>query len=632
MKLTWLFSLTIISTLMFGQDNVILTLNDSKIYKSEFEQIYWKNKKEKVATKEDLDEYIKLFVNFKLKVLAAENDGLDTMKKFINELNGYKVQLEKPYLIDTSINESLIKEAYYRTVNEINASHIMVKLAPNPAPKDTLKAWGKIDSIRKVVLKRGNFEEIAEEISEDPSARFNKGNLGYFNAFKMIYTFEDAAYTTPIGKISNPIRTRYGYHIVKPNSLRKARGRVKTAHIMIAVDPNQKKENINAEEKINSIYNKLNNNESFKELAKEYSDDRNSARKSGELGWISSGGNFYQEFENAVFSLKNDGEISAPFKTPNGWHIVKRLAYETVGDYDKLKYELKNKIQKDARAEKTRTSFIEKLKIEYSLEEELNTNHIQKIITSKNFKIDEYLKNKEAKYSDDIILKFAEKEFTNYDFISYLSRVKSIEQSKSNKKVIEDQFNHFINREIIEYEKTQLTKKHPEFKALLKEYRDGILLFEISDQKIWSKAIKDTSGLNEFYKENKNNWMWSNRVVAEVFTAKDKKEIKKAYSSKKKGINLGEYTKVTLDSFDDYNTTYESLKKGLNKPIFINGQWIFINVLEKLPTRPKYLAEAEGLIVSAYQNYLEQQWLENLKKENKIEVNYDILYSIKEKP
>jgi len=617
---------------MFGQDNVILTLNDSKIYKSEFEQIYWKNKKEKIATKEDLDEYIKLFVNFKLKVLAAENDGLDTMKKFINELNGYKVQLEKPYLIDTSINESLIKEAYYRTVNEINASHIMVKLPPNPTPKDTLKAWGKIDSIRKVLLKRGNFEEIAEEISEDPSARFNKGNLGYFNAFKMIYTFEDAAYTTPIGKISNPIRTRYGYHIVKPISLRKARGRVKTAHIMIAVDPNQKKEDINAEEKINSIYNKLNNNESFKELAKEYSDDRNSARKSGELGWISSGGNFYQEFENAVFSLKNDGEISAPFKTPNGWHIVKRLAYETVGDYDKLKYELKNKIQKDARAEKTRTSFIEKLKIEYLLKEELNTNHIQKIITSKNFNIDKYLTNKDAKYSNELILKFADNEFTNYDFISYLTRVKAIEQSKSNKKTIVDQFNNFINRELIEYEKTQLTKKHPEFKALLKEYRDGILLFEISDQKIWSKAIKDTSGLNKFYQINKNNWMWSNRVVAEVFTGEDKKEIKKVYSRKKKGVNLGEYTKTTLDNFDDYNTTYESLKKGLNKPVFFNGQWIFINVLEKLPARPKYLGEAEGLIVSAYQNYLEQEWLENLKKENKIEVNYDILYSIKEKP
>ena len=319
------------------------------------------------------------------------------MKKFINELNGYKVQLEKPYLIDTSINESLIKEAYYRTVNEINASHIMVKLPPNPAPKDTLKAWGKIDSIRKVVLKRGNFEEIAEEISEDESARFNKGNLGYFNAFKMIYTFEDAAYTTPIGKISNPIRTRYGYHIVKPNSLRKARGRVKTAHIMIAVDPNQKKEDINAEEKINSIYNKLNNNESFKELAKEYSDDRNSARKSGELGWISSGGNFYQEFENAVFSLKNDGEISAPFKTPNGWHIVKRLAYETVGEYDKLKYELKNKIQKDARAQKTRKSFINNLKIAYNLEGNFNPKKIQSILKHKSFDTTNILENKTPK-------------------------------------------------------------------------------------------------------------------------------------------------------------------------------------------------------------------------------------------
>ena len=313
-------------------------------------------KKREIVTKEDLDEYIQLFINFKLKVLAAENAGLDTMKKFINELNGYKVQLEKPYLIDTSINENLIKQAYYRrTINEINASHIMVKLPPNPLPKDTLKSMDEDRFNKKNRYQRRKFEEIAEEISEDPSARFNKGNLGYFNAFKMIYTFEDAAYTTPIGKISNPIRTRYGYHIVKPNSLRKARGRVKTAHIMLAVDPNQKGENINAKEKINSIYNELKNNGSFEELAKEYSDDRNSARKGGELGWISSEETFTKNSENVAFSLKSDNELSAPFKTPNGWHIVKRLAYEQVGDYDKLKYELKNKIQKDARAEKTRT-------------------------------------------------------------------------------------------------------------------------------------------------------------------------------------------------------------------------------------------------------------------------------------
>ena len=375
-----LFSIIFICANFYSQEQYILTINGKKVYKSEFEQIYWKNKKEKLATKEDLDEYIDLFINFKLKVLAAEKLGLDTMKKFINELNGYKVQLEKPYLIDTAINEALIKEAYFRTVNELEASHIMINVSPTSSPEDTLKAWKTIDSISKVLANtNSSFGEIAEELSHCPSGKMDKGNLGYFNAFKMVYPFENAAYTTKIGKVSPIVRTRFGYHLIKPHNLRKAKGKVKAAHIMIVCDTKKESDCNNAKEKIDAIYSSIMNGGSFEEMAKESSNDRKSAQKGGELGWITSGGNVYPSFENAVFSLDENNEISKPFRTPNGWHIAKRLDFEDVKSYEDLRYELKNKIQKDARAKKTRSSFINSLKVTYYLKESFYTKSVKNL-------------------------------------------------------------------------------------------------------------------------------------------------------------------------------------------------------------------------------------------------------------
>ena len=634
-------------TTFFGQNNTILEIDNQTVNKIEFEQIYWKNKKEKIATKEDLDEYIQLFINFKLKVIAAEELGLDTTKKFIDELSGYRVQLEKPYLIDTSINEDLINEAYYRTINEVNASHIMTKLGPNPRSEDTLKAFNKIKDIRnKIISGKVGFEEAAEELSEDPYARSSKGNLGYFNAFKMLYSFECAAYNTPIGKISDIVRTKYGYHIVKPNSIRKAKGRVKTSHIMITTS--LKTENNLSKEKINAIYKDLvGKTKTFEELAVEFSEDRKSAKNGGEIEWINSGGNFYPEFEEAVFSLNIDGEFSKPFKTPNGWHIVKRLNYEPVGDLKSMSYNLKNKIQKDARAQKTKSSFINKLKIEYQLNNMLNIKELITIIKNKNFNYENMEANKKIKTIKNTLLTFSNISCTNYDYIEYLLKSKSIEKNKIDQNLIKQQFEKFINQKIIDFEKTQLEAKHPDFKALMKEYRDGILLFEISDQKIWTKAIKDTAGLKEFYALNKATWIWPNRVNGTLFTSESKKTLKKVSSLKTKKslsndsimsilnkdnlFNL-KYENKIIDDFSKYNLTFDQLNKGYNGPFNYEEKLVLFYVEEKLPQRNKELKEAEGIIVSAYQNYLEDQWLTRLKKNHTITINHNTLYSIKQKP
>ena len=648
MKLIQLFIVFLSFNLFYGQEKPILKIDDDEVYISEFEQIYWKNKKENIATKEDLDDYIQLFVNFKLKVKAAEEMGLDTSKKFKDELAGYRVQLERPYLIDTSINENLINEAYYRTLNEVSASHIMVQLSPNPSPKDTLAAFRKIEDINlKINSGIASFEELAEEVSEDPSAKFNKGNLGYFNAFKMVYPFECAAYNTPVGKISKIIRSKYGYHLVKPNNIRKAKGRTRTSHIMITINPKTKDIKA-AENKINSIYKELTlQNKTFEALANEYSEDRKSAKRGGEIGWVSSADNFYPSFKETVFSLKDDEEFSKPFQTPNGWHIVKRLEFEPVGDLNSMKYELKNKIQKDSRAQKTKASFINKLKAEYNTKESFNPKILfdlvkKKGINDQNFK--EFNNNKVLKTP---ILTFNDLTFSNIDFIQYLIKGNLYEKCINNIDLVKIHFQKFVAKELIEYEKTQLEKKHPDFRALMKEYRDGILLFEISDQKIWSKAVKDTTGLKKYFNNNRTLWQYPNRINGTLFTSNSKKIINRAYKlivkgrinndsiiallNKEDALNIS-YKEKNIDDFKNYNTSFDNLNDGANKPIYANGKWYLFFVKEKLVTRTKEFNEAEGIIVSGYQSFLEESWLRSLKEKYNIEINYDILYSIKEKP
>ena len=643
MKFKWILFLSIFAIETNAQNQVLLTIDDQPVYKSEFEQIYWKNKKEKIATKEDLDEYINLFSNFKLKVKAAEELGLDTVEKFINELAGYRQQLEKPYLIDTSINEELIKEAYHRTVNEVNASHIMVKLDANPSPDDTLKAYNKIISIKKSLEEKDqSFEETAAEISEDPSAIDNKGNLGYFTAFKMLYSFEDVAYNTKIGEISNPVRTRYGYHLLKVNDIRAAKGRVKTAHIMIANSKDQTRKNV-AQLKINEIHQQLLNGADFTSLAQEFSSDRNSAKKGGELGWIKSGGNYYKEFEDAVFGLENDNEISKPFKTPGGWHVVKRLAYEPIGELSSMRYELKNKIQKDSRSAKTKSSFINKLKREYDFKLKYKEDIFIDLFNSETDTLD----LSKLKKANKVLFSFSDKKFTNMDFGIYLSKTVKNKATKSEKNSINKALKNYINFILIEYEKSQLEVKYPDFKALVKEYRDGILLFEISDQKIWTKAIKDTTGLREYYELNSEKWTWPLRARVEIFSSSQKEIINQAFELKKENKIASDSIVKLANSTSPLNLSFEKgilqvedhdvlsnfkTSLGISDVKTIDDKSTFIFISELIEPSPKKLNEAEGLIVSDFQEYLETKWLEEMQQKHKIEVNFDVLYSIREKP
>lgn len=631
-----------------ANDPVIMEVNNDKVYKSDFEQIFWKNKKENVTNKEELDEYLDLFVKFKLKVEAAKDLGLDTTQKFKSEFRGYEVQLQKPYLADTTVNEELIQEAYYRTVNELRASHLLILLGEDALPVDTLKAFKKVLSIRNDILKgKMTFEEAAVKYSEDKSVTSNKGDLGFFSAFRMVYPFEDAAYKTNIGDVSMPFRTQFGYHLVKPTETRKSRGKVRVAHIMVRIKKDATDEDkTNAKKKIDEIYAKANAGEDFGALVRDYSDDRNSVRKNGELEWVVAG-RYFQEFEDAAFQLKENDEISKPVLTPAGWHVLKRIEFMPVDDLNALRNELKNKVQKDApRSQKTKSSFVNKLKKEYAFMESF------KNLESLFAKVDNTIENNEwsaekAKGLNAEVFSFAGKSYTQQDFAKYIESNQRFSAGQNKTEYLNQLYKRYVNSELMEFEKTQLTKKYPQYKSLLQEYRDGILLFEINDQKVWSYAIKDTVGLQKFYEANKNDHQWEERVDARIFTSLDKKTIKKAYKYVKAGKLRNDSIVNLLNEDSQLNINFESgryevskneflsdktWEEGINKPVMQDNKYVLIAIDQVLPAGPKALKEARGAFTAAYQEYLEKQWIEELKAKYEVTVNKDVLYSIKNKP
>ncbi len=644
-----LFLLSIVmANLAFAQSNdpVIMTINNKFVYKSEFERIFWKNKKETTTNQKELDEYLDLFIKFKLKVEAAKEMRLDTVKKFKDEFSGYQATLQRPYLVDTTVNEALVQEAYYRTINELRASHILILVAQDAAPADTLAAFKKITSIMDEINKgKISFDDAAIKYSEDKSAATNKGDLGYFSAFRMVYPFEDAAYKTPIGSISKPFRTQFGYHIVKPVDMRKTRGRVKVAHVMVRVGADAtEQDKANARKKIDEIYEKASKGEDFSILVRDYTDDRNSVKKNGELEWVEAG-RYYAEFEEASFALAKDGDISRPVLTPAGWHIIKRLKFQPIDDLETMRNELKNKIQRDSRAQKTRNSFVNKLKVEYKYT--LDKKNFDAFVATVDITLadNKWLRtNSRTAALNGNLFTFADKTYTQQDFAKYVEESQSFTKGNSIPEYLNMALDRYVAGELIEFEKTRLEAKYPMYRELLNEYREGILLYEINDMKVWSYALKDSVGMRSFYDAKKSEYKWEDRVDARIFIATDKKVSDQAYKLLKKGklrsdsivnlLNVNSQLNIKFESgrYEISKNEYTKNIKwvaGLNKPVLYDGRYVIVVIDKQIPSEPKKLEEAKGFYIAAYQDYLEKMWIDELRTKYPVEVNKEVLYSIK---
>jgi peptidyl-prolyl cis-trans isomerase SurA len=534
----------------YSPNKVLLSINNYKVTAEEFERIYNKNYNINAADKQSVEDYFDLFLKFRLKVDAAIDAGMDSSKAFKDEFSSYRKQLAKTYLTDNTVMDSLIKQAYYRTKNEVAVSHIMVRLPQNASPADTLKAYQKIMDIRKRLEAGEPFEKVAQRTSEDQSVSYNKGFLGYSRAFRFPYSFECAMYSTQPGQVSMPVRTNYGYHLIKVKETRPSKGEVKVAHIMIS-HPRVASDSLEtiAKQKIDSIYKMALDGTDFKVLAKTYSNDHGT--EDGELPWFGSG-RMIPEFEDAAFAIQKKGEICAPISTSAGWHIIKLIDSRPVPSFADARNDLKSRISNDERSLLASRAFINTLKKEYNYK--INNKTLANFYLS-----DSLLKAGKINVSEATLkatlFTINKEAYKGAAFKAYLES-HPIEDKKMDTKVyIDNAFNSLTEDALLAYEDKMLEKKYPEFKNLVAEYHDGILLFNIMDKQVWSKASQDTTGLQAFYS----------------------------------------------------------------------------NVWVKGKEQPQKLEEAKGLVTSDYQNFLEEQWIGDLKKTYKIVIDKELLTKIAKK-
>lgn len=623
---------------------VLMTIADEKVPLSEFDRVFRKNNRDSVFTEKSVREYLDLFINFKLKVKEAESLRMDTSETFISELAGYRKQLAQPYLTDKEVGEQLIREAYDRLNKDVRASHILIKLAQDALPKDTVAVYNRMLKIREMILKGADFNKVARDSSEDPSAKENGGDLGYFTGMQMVYPFETAAYTTKTGSVSMPVRTRFGYHIIKVTDSRPAQGELRVAHIMVRL-PKDAADSVkaSANAKIKEAMKALDSGMPWDSAVARFSEDKGSVRKGGELPWFGTG-KMVPEFEKASFALKNVGDRSQVVITTYGFHIIRLLEKRGVPPFEEKKNELKQLIARDSRNEASRASMVAKIKTQYKFKD--ITANRDELIGSLDSTLaeGEWDLSKAEKFKKNIFTLTdsgsAPTVYTQQDFAKYITTHQTKRTGTSVASIGLSMYDQWVTETCLSFYEARLDKIHMDFRNLMKEYRDGILLFDLTDKMVWSKAVKDTAGLEAFYQSNKNNYLWGERCDAVVYSSKDEKtmiEFRKQMLKGKKSveeimdaISKGNPSPISRrDGRFNHgdNEVMESMpwKSGLSELAQRNNLWYVVDFKQILPVSPKTLDEARGVITADYQSYLEKEWLQSLRGRYKVEVDESVL-------
>lgn len=641
-----LLSLNMAAFAQTTKKEVLFTIDDKPYYTDEFSRVYNKNLDlVKDESQKDLTQYLELFIGYKLKINKANKLGLQNGEAYKNELATYRTQLSKNYLTDSKVTKELVEEGYQRSLKEIRASHILITLDENAAPADTLAAYNKILDIRNRALNGEDFGELAVQNSQDPSAKDNRGDLGYFSAFRMVYPFESAAFKTPKGKISSPVRTRFGYHIIKVEDERPNRGEVTVAHIMI-LNPKEDKpeEKAAAEAKIREIYKKIQQGESFESLAKQFSEDKSSSSKGGVLSRFGSGQLSSEEFENAAFSLTQDKPVSEPFQSKFGWHIVKLIEKHPLKSFDDMKSELENKVGKDDRSRLITNSINEKLRKQFPIKRD---NKVYSAATKT--LNDTYYENKweipaDTKPYDKKLFAIKERNVTGTDFLKF---VKDQEKGNNTLKPVtqlaDNLYEKFVDVQLNKYYVDNLENNFPDFAAIMDEYRDGLLLFDLMEKEIWERSKTDTIGLKNFFEANKANYHWKKRLDVTIASSTDMNVIKNAQKMLKAN-STPEQLKEKLNTKDKVNLMTnsgvfeegnEALPKNIKfetgvSEIIKDGEYYFVAKVNKvLPEGQKTLDESKGKAINDYQQFLEQNWVSDLKKEFTVKTFPEVFERVK---
>ena len=642
------FVLTVAVLLIFksfsasAETPVLLEINGTKVTKGEFLYIYEKNnpRVDDLYAEEEVRSYLDLFVEFKLKVHEAKQLGLDTTEEFLNEFNGYRNDLARPYLTDEETIEKMVREAYERSSQLVRASHILIRTEEDASPEDTAEAYNKMLDIREKYKDGESFDRLASEYSEDPSAERNQGDLGYFSAFDMALPFEDKAYNTEPGEVSMPFRTNFGYHILKVHDRKANPGEVEAAHIMI-VPGEQGRSPEDARIFADSVHQMLEDGENFEELAQKYSDDQHTAERGGQLQKFSyTERQLPREFVDAAFSV-DEGEYSRPVETSFGWHIIKNKELHPFPSYEEKKTELEQKVRNSDRIEVSKKAAVENIKEEHGYDQPLWPFLWMERSTG----VDEKLLKGEWKYegggfwSERTLFSVGSEKFTRKDFALFMEENQKNEQFNTIDEAIQGYFDQFVEEKVLTYQDENLEKNYPEFRNIANEYRDGLLLFEIMEQKVWNRANQDTTGLKEFFEQNRENYKRGPVASVRKFELSNQPdEISEADEmSSEKVHELIEKFEKEGKFQEELNFTEESWNElesagGFEKSAFAfqnetNAfKFYYINDIEEEAV-PE-LSQIRGQVSSDYQNQLEKQWIAELKEKYEVTINQEALQSI----
>lgn len=624
---------------MTGDQKILFLVGDHPVTVEEFVYVYHKNNlnSDSVPDQKDIKAYLDLFINFKLKIAEAKTLGMDTTEAYQNELNTYIDQLKKPYLTETGVTEKLVKEAYDRYKQEVRAAHLLIKIDDS---QDTLTAYNRAIELRNKIINGASFEEMAKEHSADPSAKINGGDLGYFTSFQMIYPFETAAYRTEIGQISNPVRTQYGYHLIKVKDKRPNSGKVQVAHIMIRPAG----DSVVAKNKIFDVYDQAAGGAPWDELASQYSEDINSKDNGGVLRAFTTG-QMPVAFQEAAFALKEEEQISDPVKTQYGWHILKLIKKEPIDTFEEMQQSIAERISKDPRSALNEKVLIKRLKKENGFSENRNRYGSLRKQADSTLAAGTWAPDI-ASFASERLFAVGEIAYTVSDFTEYVtSQHKTSQHAPA--VFLDMLFEKYQRDKIIAYEEDHLEEKYPDYKMLLREYKEGILLFELMEDKVWNKAVEDTVGLAAFFKKNQGNYNWPLRAEAWIFSSEKPYIIADIKAGIEKGDSLfwdKEQLYSMYNSEGEFNLQVnQSLFQKGDSKILDNTDWetglhggrydgkdyvVWIKALQK--PRPKQLSEARGTVISDYQSALEKEWIELLKTKHPIKLNKAVLNEVYE--
>jgi peptidyl-prolyl cis-trans isomerase SurA len=647
-RLLFFIFILVQSTVLAQTKDVLFTIENHNYYTDEFVRVYNKNLDlVKDDSQKNLDNYLELFIGYKLKVEKANKIGLQNSVNYQNELKSYRNQLSKNYVSDSKVTNELVQEAYERMKQEIRASHILVLVDESASPEDTLKAYQKITDVKNRIAAGEDFIAVAQQFSEDPSVKENNGDLGYFSSFRMVYPFENAAFSTEVGQTSKPFRTRFGYHIVKVVDKRANRGEVTVAHIMILKpsDPAIKTED-KSKQTIEDIYKKIQQGESFESLAQQFSEDKSSASKGGVLQRFGSGQISSEEFESMAFSLQNKDEISQPFQTQFGWHIVKLIDKHPLQSLAEMKSDLEDKVRKDERSLLITNSLAKKLRDKYFFSKDQKMiSAVKKVINDDFYAQTWEVPSANKEFQDAILVINKSKKIAALQFLNFVyNQQKSKIKTKPVVKLVDELFEKFIDEQLTAYYNENLENEFSEFKHVMDEYRDGLLLFDLMDKEIWTRAKTDTTGIFTYFKNNQINYQWKKRFEVDIFSSTDKTVIEKTQQFLNKGKSL-DFIKEKLNKDGKVNVMvksglfeeeydilsyYTNASKGVTSIVSKDNYYFVVNIKEVKEAGDKDFQDCKGKVISDYQQFLESNWVNELRKEFEVKVNQDVFNKVKQ--